>query len=81
MSRKKFICLDCKVDTGRIHEHYFVLTEIWLSAVGSKKGMLCIGCLETRLKRRLTKADFPPVTINNPKLTSMSMRLLDRLST
>jgi hypothetical protein len=79
MSRKKFLCLDCYVDTGKIHEHYFIETILWLSVVGSKTGMLCIGCLENRLGRRLVPSDFPPVTINNPKLTSMSLRLLSRV--
>ena len=78
-NRRKFLCLDCRVDTGKILEHYFINTDLWLSVVGSKTGMLCIGCLEGRIKRRLQPSDFPIVTINNPKLTSMSMRLLDRL--
>jgi hypothetical protein len=77
--RKKFLCLDCKVDTGKIGEHYFVHTPLWMKAVGSNKGMLCVGCLEKRVGRELNKEDFPPVHINNPKLYSMSYRLRSRI--
>lgn len=79
MSRKRFLCLDCQVDTGKIHEHYFIHTEIWLSVVGSKKGMLCVGCLENRLKRRLTHLDFPAITVNNPRYEPKSQRLMERM--
>ena len=78
MSRKKFLCLDCKQDTGKMHEHYFIHTEIWLSVVGNKTGMLCVGCLENRLNRRLTKTDFPDITVNNPRYEAKSQRLMER---
>ena len=79
-SRRKWLCLDCRVDTGKINEHYFINTEDWIKVVGSKIGMLCIGCLENRLGRTLTSSDFPPVHINNPRLYSMSSRLLSRIN-
>lgn len=78
-NRVKFKCKDCSVDTGRIYEHYFIETELWLSAVGSKTGMLCIGCLEKRIGRRLKPIDFPKVTINDPRMTTMSSRLMSRI--
>lgn len=78
-SRSKFLCIDCRVDTGKICEHYFINTDIWMSVVGSKTGMLCISCIENRLKRKLVSSDFPDVTINNPKYVKMSLRLLDRI--
>ena len=78
-SRKKWICLDCLQDTGRMNEHYFVHTDIWLSVTKSISGMLCIGCLENRLGRKLNHLDFPEVTINNPKHGNKSLRLLERL--
>lgn len=78
-SRKKWLCLDCQVDTGKIYEHYFVTLDLWLSAVGSKTGMLCIGCLEARLHRTLTASDFTDCHINNPRLYTMSDRLRRRL--
>ena len=64
MSRRKFLCLDCGSDTGRIHEHYFIDTTLWLSVVRSKEGMLCIGFLEARLERRLHQGDFLECPVN-----------------
>ena len=78
-STLKWLCLDCKVHTGKAHEHYFVHTLLWMSAVRSEAGMLCVGCLEKRIGRRLVRADFPEVHINNPKLYPMSDRLRSRL--
>jgi hypothetical protein len=77
--RKKFLCLDCKVDTGLIGEHYFIHTDTWFEAHASKKGMLCVGCLEKRLNRRLSSKDFPAVYINSLQFGIKSERLLDRL--
>jgi len=79
MARKKWLCLDCGVDTGKIGEHYFVSTPIWMSIVGTNKGMLCIGCLEKRLGRKLVPSDFTQCYINNPKYNGMSTRLLSRI--
>lgn len=78
-SRKKWLCLDCGEDTGKMNEHYFIHTETWLSVVGSTVGMLCVSCLETRLGRKLVASDFPCVTINHPKHGAKSKKLLDRL--
>ena len=79
-SRKKWKCLDCKVDTGKIYEHYYVHLNIWLYAVGSKKGMLCISCLEKRINRKLNKNDFPNVSINNCLYSKQSQKLIDRMT-
>ena len=79
-SRRKFLCLDCGVDTGRINEFYFVHTNLWLKAVGSIKGMLCIGCLEKRLGRQLLASDFPDVSINSTRHGNKSLRLLSHLT-
>lgn len=78
-SRRKFLCIDCKIDTGKIHEHYFIKTDLWLKLVGSKIGMLCIGCIEKRLGRELIPIDFENVWINNPKYEMKSERLMKRL--
>ena len=78
-SRKKWLCLDCKIDCGRIGEHYFIKTDLWMKAVGSNKGMLCIEHLEKRIGRELTLADFPDVHINRPSTSGMSPRLLSRI--
>lgn len=78
-SRRKWICLDCKEDTGKMREHYFVKTEVWMQAFHSIRGMLCIGCLEKRLGRILGPEDFTDAHINNPRLYQMSDRLRSRL--
>ncbi len=81
MSRRKFKCLDCGVDTGKIHEHYFVETDLWMKAVGSKIGMLCVEHLEKRIGRKLNKLDVPDVTSNNPKYEAKTQRLIERMET
>jgi hypothetical protein len=79
-SRKKFMCLDCSCDTGKIGEHYMLKDEIWLSIVKSNKGMLCISCLESRLGRELTPNDFNNSHINKPYPGKIfSNRLMNRL--
>lgn len=78
-SRTKWKCLDCGVDTGKIGEHYFVHTALWLQATNSIKGMLCVGCLETRLGRLLTRADFTEAYINRLQHGRKSVRLTARL--
>lgn len=80
MNRKKWLCLDCKIDTGKITEHYFINTNLWMRLVGTNKGMLCIGCLEKRLGRKLIPYDFTNCYINKPKYNGMSERLLNRIS-
>jgi len=44
-------------------------------------GLLCIGCLERRLGRRLTPADFTDAPANDPsdRDSGRSRRFLDRL--
>jgi hypothetical protein len=71
-------CHDCDADTWRIGEYYMVHADIWpLDADG---GALCVGCLETRLGRRLVAADFSPAPVNDPDPWSRhSRRLADRL--
>lgn len=79
-SRRKLCCVDCGVDTLKIGEYYFVRTELWLSAMPSIRGMLCIGCLEERLGRRLVKSDFTNAFINRVTHGSKSQRLISRLT-
>lgn len=78
--RTRFICLDCKRDTGRLKEFYYVRLDLWLAAAGSKDGMLCIYCLENRIGRHLVPADFTDATINDPRYSEMSELLLSRIS-
>jgi hypothetical protein len=69
-------CKDCGLDTtpctgrrGCRHkgrwELYMVYDDVW-DAARMCDGYLCIGCLERRLGRCLTPADFPPLPVNDP---------------
>lgn len=78
--RKKWKCLDCLVDTGKIGEHYMLKDEIWKLVNNSKSGMLCIGCLENRLGRKLKPSDFNDSHINRPSAGKyFSHRLWNRI--
>jgi hypothetical protein len=79
MKRKKKLCVDCKADIVKLSEHYFVNNHVWNQVMDSERGFICIGCLEKRLKRELNMNDFTSCHINNPKLYSMSNRLVSRL--
>lgn len=79
-SRKKFHCLDCKVDTGKIGEHYMLKDSVWFKVHSSNVGMLCIGCLERRLGRQVTKQDFNDSHVNRMASGKfISQRLMQRL--
>jgi hypothetical protein len=55
------LCADCGVDTSfdtGIGHYYTVRDEIWLAAMPDHRGSLCLDCLEQRLRRPLTEADF-----------------------
>lgn len=79
-SRRKFLCLDCKVDTGKIAEHYMLKDDVWFSVHPSRSGMLCIGCIEVRLGRMLNKQDFNDSYLNKARTAPQSMRLRKRFS-
>ena len=73
-----FACVDCSVNTLDINEYYMVHNHLW--PIGSDDGMLCIGCLEKRIGRTITSADFTDCLLNNPCYeTARSDRLLNRL--
>lgn len=80
MSRAKFRCVDCDIDTGKAHEHYFVKNEVWFQVMPTNKGMLCIGCIEARLGRQLTGDDFTDCSLNNPRYEPKSARLMNRMA-
>lgn len=78
MSRDRFQCLSCGVDTGRIYEYYMLKDSIWaLTSVG-RVGMLCIGCVETKIGRKLVPSDFNDSFVNKIPM-QRSMRLNERL--
>lgn len=56
-----------------------VRNELWWWAVGSDRGILCVGCLEERIGRKLDVYDFRPLMINWVGLYQKSDRLTDRL--
>jgi hypothetical protein len=83
--RLQFLCFDCDVDTYRAGENYAVTDAVWEAALlpGEKLvGCLCIKCLERRIGRRLTPADFTAAPINAPgwdrKPTGLRARLAGR---
>ncbi len=67
-------CVDCGIDTIEIDEYYMVWNDIWPL---EGRGMLCIGCLENRLGRELTREDFTDAPIN--EIFTYSDRLKNRL--
>ena len=67
-------CRSCGIDTlhvgtaPRCHECYMVQDLLWARATrGRTRSFLCIGCLEQRIGRELTAADFTDVPINQPR--------------
>lgn len=79
-SKRKWLCVDCKQDTK--FEHYFAKNSVWFGeAKMGEEGMLCVGCLETRIGRTLTAADFTDAHINDPRRYSKTTRLVNRLTT
>jgi hypothetical protein len=73
-----FECMDCDQSTDEMNEYYMVHDHVWRSVVKEKAGMLCIGCLEHRLKRQLHSQDFKDVILHS--LPARSPRLQERLS-
>lgn len=72
--------MDCGVDTGKINEYYMLVDEVWYSVHDSGEGMLCIGCIEKRLGRELTPADFHECLLNTMSFPApKSNRLMQRL--
>ncbi len=67
-------CVDCGVDTIKADEFYMVHDAVW--PLHPRDGMLCIGCLEQRIGRRLVPADFTDALINR---CAASSRLRSRL--
>lgn len=76
----RFLCMDCGVCTSKICEYYMVHDKIWNSVVEKSEShrMLCIECLENRLKRKLTASDFTSAPINDISI-GMGLHHSDRL--
>jgi hypothetical protein len=78
-SRRKFLCLDCGVDSGKIGEHYMLIESTWALTGLGKFGMLCIADVEQRIGRKLVSSDFNDSYLNRPRTGIISSRLLDRM--
>lgn len=78
----EFDCVDCGLNTEfDVSEYYMVHDEVWVGEAGMGKtdGMLCIGCLETRINRELNSSDFTDFPINYIASVCGSSRLINRL--
>jgi hypothetical protein len=75
-------CSDCGADTTPVTRHgceyYMVTADVWESAKIEMQGILCIGCLENRLGRRLQPCDFSTAPVNDPDPIWDTPRLRDR---
>lgn len=74
-----FICHGCGVNTSEIAEYYMLTDKMWRQAFPYGTGMLCIGCVEARIGRKLVPADFGDVPLNMFGVGVKSERLMDRL--
>lgn len=70
MSEDNTECVDCGRETlpvdDRRAEWYIVQPCLWAQAgMAYDGGCLCIGCLETRIGRRLNADDFTDILVND----------------
>lgn len=74
------VCMDC--GCGTRSEYYHVHDRVWVQANPAIDGMLCIGCLESRLGRQVTREDFSdaPINVDSAWAWDHSARLRDRLN-
>ena len=64
LERGPYPCDDCGMLTapdGAPDEWYTVLDDVWISAGLTSDAILCVGCLEQRLGRQLSRRDFEAV--------------------
>lgn len=76
----EFDCKDCKQNTSIMDEYYMVRDQVWRNEARMRKGMLCIGCLERRIDRKLLSIDFIYAPINFHNFFPQSERLRSRLA-
>jgi len=75
------ICCTCLTDTRLINEYYMVKNEIWHYNNPNPQKILCIGCLEKQLGRKLNKNDFINCPVNDlDDKSKKSERLISRLN-
>lgn len=76
------MCQDCGHDTRQMGELYMVHPDLWSQVLQDTgwANMLCVGCLESRLGRRLCRDDFPEfIPLNYYSPFRQSLRLRQRL--
>ena len=64
---RRLRCTDCRFHPWRHGEDFYVLDGLWLTVMPVKKrdDIICIGCFEKRLGRKLTRKDFKSWFRNN----------------
>ena len=62
--RAAWYCMDCSTDTYESEEFYMLHRGLWKSINPQVDGMLCLACVERRLKRGLRRADFTGAPVN-----------------
>lgn len=81
-------CTDCGCKPWKMGEDFYVTDGLWLTTmpIGKRDDLICVGCFEKRLGRKLTRKDFKPWFRNNrwygankPLNDPLSERLADRL--
>lgn len=72
------LCIDCGEDTS--DEYYMVEDAIWREATDSqeRQGLLCIGCLESRLGYPLKSEDFPKDILLNQAILNQAILEQDK---
>ncbi|TDZ79639.1 hypothetical protein DE4585_03387 [Mycobacteroides salmoniphilum] len=63
-----------------VDKYYTLKNDVWAQANPDIDGNLCIACVEERLGRTLTAADFTDSPINTSTGKRRTRRLADRLS-
>jgi hypothetical protein len=73
-----WFCHDCGADCAELGENYMVRDAVW--PIGATAGVLCVGCIERRIGRRLVRDDFDPHWLSAIDADrELSDRLRDRL--
>lgn len=78
MADEGWWCVDCEVHTGSIGDYYMIHQHLW-AKYGCGQGMLCISCLEHRMGRILTPADFTNAPVNRGSITYRSEIMVSRV--
>lgn len=63
--RARWLCLDCALDTLESGDYYMVTEGLWQQAQQNLEGMLCLDCLQERIRRPLEGNDFIDCYVND----------------